>query len=180
LRGEGILLRDSANEFRNFGEVLDEVAGRWTSFSEVSQRAIASAFAGTHHMEQFMVLMEGYGKATEYTEKSLNSSGEAMQKFEDYQKSVTAHIELFNKSIQDLARTAVDSGLVNWFIDLGTIGVKSVDGLVSGFKELTSLFGLLDGSIGGTLGALSGLAMNKFGIGERTMFQWRLVLRPPF
>ena len=46
LRGEGILLRDSANEFRNFGEVLDEVAGRWTSFSEVSQRAIASAFAG--------------------------------------------------------------------------------------------------------------------------------------
>lgn len=46
LRGEGIVLRDSANEFRNFGEVLDEVAGRWTSFSEVSQRAIASAFAG--------------------------------------------------------------------------------------------------------------------------------------
>lgn len=46
LRGEGIVLRDSVNEFRNFGEVLDEVAGRWTSFSEVSQRAIASAFAG--------------------------------------------------------------------------------------------------------------------------------------
>jgi TP901 family phage tail tape measure protein len=46
LRGEGISLRDNVNEFRNFGEVLDEVAGRWTSFSEVSQRAIASAFAG--------------------------------------------------------------------------------------------------------------------------------------
>lgn len=46
LRGEGIVLRDSVNEFRNFGEVLDEVAGRWESFSEVSQRAIASAFAG--------------------------------------------------------------------------------------------------------------------------------------
>lgn len=46
LRGEGISLRDSVNDFRNFGDVLDEVSGRWNSFSEVSQRAIASAFAG--------------------------------------------------------------------------------------------------------------------------------------
>lgn len=148
LRGEEILLRDSANEFRNFGEVLDEVAGRWTSFSEVSQRAIASAFAGTHHMEQFMVLMEGYGKATEYTEKSLNSSGEAMQKFEDYQKSVTAHTELFNKSIQDLARTAVDSGLVNFFIDCGTGLIKFLDGTVS----LLTPLGTLAASIGAFAG----------------------------
>lgn len=149
LRGEGILLRDSANEFRNFGEVLDEVAERWTSFSEVSQRAIASAFAGTHHMEQFMVLMEGYGKATEYTEKSLNSSGEAMQKFEDYQKSVTAHTELFNKSIQDLARTAVDSGLVNFFIDCGTGLIKFLDGTVN----LLTPLGALGVTLGGILGA---------------------------
>ena len=46
LRGEGIILRESTGEFRNFGEVLDEVAGNWTNYSEVSQRAIASAFAG--------------------------------------------------------------------------------------------------------------------------------------
>lgn len=148
LRGEGIVLRDSANEFRNFGEVLDEVAGRWTSFSEVSQRAIASAFAGTNHMEQFMVLMEGYGKATEYTEKSLNSSGEAMQKFEDYQKSVTAHTELFNKSIQDLANTAIDSGLVNFFIDCGTGLVKLLDGTMN----LLTPLGALGITLGGILG----------------------------
>ena len=46
LRGQGIALRDSAGEFRNFGEVLDEVASRWDEFGSVSQRAIASAFAG--------------------------------------------------------------------------------------------------------------------------------------
>lgn len=46
LRGLGIELRTSESEFRNFGEVLDEVAGKWDSFSSVSQRAIATAFAG--------------------------------------------------------------------------------------------------------------------------------------
>lgn len=172
LRGEGIILRETSGEFRNFGEVLDEVAGRWTSFSEVSQRAIASAFAGTNHMENFLVLMEGYGTALEYTEASIDSSGKAMQKFSEYQDSVTAHTDLFEKAIEDLANTAIDSGLVTWFIDLGTTGVKAIDGLVDGLKELTSLGGLLDGNLGGTLGALSGLAMNKLGVGERTMFQW--------
>lgn len=41
-----IKLRDSALEFRDFGDVLDEVAGNWSSFSKVEQSAIANAFAG--------------------------------------------------------------------------------------------------------------------------------------
>ena len=46
--------------------MLDEVAGKWTSYSDVSQRAIAKAMAGTNHMEQFLVLMGNYKKAQEY------------------------------------------------------------------------------------------------------------------
>lgn len=46
LRGVGITLRDSVNSFRDFDDVLDETASNWTNYSEVQQRAIASAFAG--------------------------------------------------------------------------------------------------------------------------------------
>lgn len=46
LTGYGIALRDSNSEFRNFGDVLDEVAGKWDTFGTVAQRAIAVAFAG--------------------------------------------------------------------------------------------------------------------------------------
>lgn len=46
LRGVGISLRDSANSFRDFDKVLDETASNWNNYSEVQQRAIASAFAG--------------------------------------------------------------------------------------------------------------------------------------
>ena len=70
LRGVGISLRDSANSFRDFDKVLDETANNWSNYSDVQQRAIASAFAGTHHMNEFIVLMENYDKALEYTEKS--------------------------------------------------------------------------------------------------------------
>lgn len=150
LRGVGISLRDTDDSFRDFDEVLDETAKRWSTFSEVQQRAIANAFAGTHHVDSFITLMLNYDKALQYTEKSMNSSGEAMQKFEAYQESVTAHTELFNKAIQDLADTAVDSGLVNWFIDLGTTVIKTVDGLMNAL-----------GGMDGVLGASGGIALNK-------------------
>lgn len=136
LRGEGIVLRDSVNEFRNFGEVLDEVAGRWTSFSEVSQRAIASAFAGTHHMNEFIILMENYGKAVEYSEISMESNGQAMEKFAAYEDTITAHTEKFKNAYQEMAKELLDSSVVKAFVDLGTGATKLV-------KEL----GLL-GSIG--------------------------------
>lgn len=48
LKGEGINLRDEAGQFRDFGDVLDETAARWQSFSKVSQSAIAQAFAGKY------------------------------------------------------------------------------------------------------------------------------------
>lgn len=139
LKGVGINLRDAQNSFREFDEVLDETASRWTSFSDVQQRAIASAFSGTHHMNEFIILMENYDNALKYTEASMNSSGEAMQKFSEYQDSVAAHSALFEKSVQDLANTAIDSGLVNWFIDLGTTGVKALDWIIDKIGVLTPL-----------------------------------------
>lgn len=46
LRGVGIQLRDSQDEFRDFDEVLEDTASRWDTFSGVQQRAVAQAFAG--------------------------------------------------------------------------------------------------------------------------------------
>lgn len=46
LKNVGISLRESTGEFRDFDEVIDETASRWDSFSEVTQRSIASSFAG--------------------------------------------------------------------------------------------------------------------------------------
>ena len=155
LRGVGITLRDSTNSFRDFDEVLDETASNWSNYSEVQQRAIASAFAGTHHMNEFIVLMENYDKALQYTETSLNSSGEAMEKFSAYEKSVEAHTQSFTNAVQGLADTAVDSGLINFFIDLGTTGIKALDGLMEAITPLGTI-GLISGGI------LGGKNLGKF------------------
>ena len=94
LRGVGISLRSSATEFRDFDEVLDETASRWTSFSGVQQRAVAQAFAGTNHMNEFMVLMQQWGNVEKYIQTADESSGESLEKYEAYTNSLAGRFYL--------------------------------------------------------------------------------------
>lgn len=136
LSGEGITLRDSIGEFRNFGEVLDEVANRWSSFNSVSQRTIANAFSGTNNMENFLVLMSNYDTALKYTETSLNSSGQAMEKFQVYQDSIVGHTEKLENAFINLSNTVINSELLKGLTDLGTTGIKAVDSLINALTPL--------------------------------------------
>lgn len=139
LRGLTISLRDSSDSFREYDDVLDETAGRWSSFSEVQQRAIASAFAGTHHLNEFIILMENYDNALKYTETSMRSSGEATQKFEAYQESLAGHTERFKNSFIGLSDTIVDSEFLKTAIDGGTSFVSVLDWIIDKTGVLTPL-----------------------------------------
>lgn len=88
--------------------------------------------------------MENYDTALKYTETSLGSTGQAMEKFEAYEESIAGHTEKFKNAFQDLSNSVIDSGLINFFIDLGTTGIKAVDGLVDALGGLGAI-----GAIGG-------------------------------
>lgn len=95
LRNVGIQLRESTGEFRDFDEVLDEVASKWDMYSEVTQRSIASSMAGTHHMNEIMVLMQNYSDVQKYMDEAANSSGTSMQKYEAYTDSLAGRFCLY-------------------------------------------------------------------------------------
>lgn len=147
LRGEGIELRDGTDKFRNFGEVIDEVAGKWDSYSEVSQRAIASAFAGKNQMEEFLVLMSNYDKATEYQKASEGSSGQSLEKFEAYQESLAGKIEGFKNQFQDFSGTVMNSDMFKGVIESGTT-VLDIFTQIAGLGDGAGLFGMIGGGIG--------------------------------
>lgn len=119
LSGLGIKLRDSESEFRNFGEVLDEVGGKWDDFSSVQQRAVATAFAGTRQQTRFIALMDNWGTATKYSEVAMNSAGSAMQKFGAYQEGLEFKSNRMTASFEALANSLLSSDLVGGFYDLG-------------------------------------------------------------
>ena len=132
LRGAGIQLRTSETEFRNFGDVLDEVAGKWDSFSDTTRRAVASAFAGTRQQTRFIALMEGYNDAAKYSEVAANSFGVSAQKMAVYQEGIAAKANRMTAAFEKFSSTMISDGLIGFFYDLGA-GILDVASAFDGW-----------------------------------------------
>ena len=150
LRGVGISLRDTQDEFREFDEVLDETAGRWNSFSGVQQRAVAQAFAGTNHMNEFMVLMQQWENVEKYITEADNASGQSMEKYEAYTDSLAGKIEGFTNSFQAMSSSILNSDVFGILIDGA-----------SGFLNVLTQIINVGGGLPVVLGAIGGTALFK-------------------
>lgn len=149
----GIKLRDTQNEFRNFGEVLDEIASDWSSFSDAEQNTIITALAGTAQAGNLLVLLRNYGEAIKYTETSIGASGTAMEKFSVYQDSIEAKTKKLQSSFQELSNTFLDGSFVK-------DGLDFLSGLLSGLDTLIEKLGTV-----GTLATIGGGVLGAKGLG---------------
>lgn len=127
LRGVGISLRDTDGEFRNFGDVLDDTAARWSDFGTVQQRAVAQAFSGTNHMNDFMVLMQQYSKAQEYMQIADDASGTSMEKYGAYTDSLKGKLEGLKSTFESFSNTVVNSDFLKGTVDTGTQALDIFD-----------------------------------------------------
>jgi len=84
-------MRDTNGQFLSSEKILDEVGSKWKSFDGVTQRAVATAMAGTYQYNKLISLFDNYSKALQYTEVSANSAGTAIDKFNNsYKESLEA------------------------------------------------------------------------------------------
>ena len=141
LKKNGIALRDATGQFKEFDDVLDETASKWKNFDSVTQRAVANAFAGTHHANNFMILMEQYDQAKKYMDIASTSSGESIEKFTAYQESLSGSIEGFKNAAQSLSNTTLDSSFLKDIVNTGTGAIEVLDWLIDKFGILQTLIG---------------------------------------
>lgn len=160
LNNLGIKLRDSDNEFRNFGDVLDEVAAGWESYSSVQQAAISKAFAGTRQSENFKVLMENYDVARQYMETAANSAGTAEQKFSAYLDSIEAKTKSLQAAFESLSVNTFSTEMLGGIIEASTAVLQFLDNT-----------NLLKGALAGlaAAGAIKGFTVMATGISNAAM-----------
>lgn len=132
----GIRLRESNDEFRNFSDVLDEVAQKWDSFTETEKNAAATALGGTKQREKLLILMSNYGAALDYASIAAESAGTATKKYEAYTDGVAGSVQELKAAFEELSLALLDSDLVadvmglgTGFLDLATGAAELVDNL---------------------------------------------------
>ncbi len=154
LKNVGIELRSSNNEFRSFDNVLDDTAKKWKNLSSVQRAAVSKAFAGQRQTNRFQLLMENYDTALAYEKIANESSGTAMQKFNDaYLNSIEAAQKSLQASFEGLSGDLISRESINGVLQATQVLVEFLDktnllkgaltglaagGMLKGFETLTT------------------------------------------
>ena len=151
LSGLGVKLRTSNSEFRDFGDVLNEVAGKWSDYSDVQKRALAVAFSGTRQQEKFLVLMQHFPDAMKYAAISSDSAGTAVDKFNNtYLKGTEAAQDRLTASFEAMSNTMLHSDFVAGAFNTGA-------GILGFLNKVISTMGTIPALAGVAAGALSAI-----------------------
>lgn len=115
-----IKLRDTADSFRPLGDVIDEVASKWSTFSDVQKNQIATAIAGVRQGQVFLTLMQNYGDVQKYVTAETDSAGLAQNRYQIYLQGVEAAQNKLTATWEKFWMTTVQSGNISWFLNLGS------------------------------------------------------------
>ena len=155
LKKIGVSMRDNTGMFRDSEGVLDDIAKKWKTLDSNSQKAVATATAGTYQYNKFIAAMDNWDKVEKLTNVAYNSEGTAQKKFEDnYLNSLEAKTNQLKSSLEGLSTSLISDDMYAGFLDGSKAIVDFVDktnllkgalaglGTFSGafvFKNLTSM-----------------------------------------
>lgn len=159
--------------YKSTYQIMKEISEIWDDLTDKNRAQLTEVIAGKQRGNAISALIQAFqsGQVEKAFNASKNAAGSAMEEQERRMQGLEAKTQQFQAAFQTLSNTVIDSGLLKFFVDLGTGAVNVLDGIIGKFNSISSL-ATGGNSIFGTIGALSGLLMNVKGIGERFAFQW--------
>ena len=136
LKTLGISIRDSKMEFRDFSDVLDELADKWVTLSSVEKSAVAVSLAGTRQQNMFFNLMDNYDKYQEAIETSADSAGTAEEKYKAYSESIEYQVERLTAAWEGFAQKLKANPVIVWLTEQAANLVEYLPNIIRMFVTL--------------------------------------------
>lgn len=133
-------LSGQAGEFQSVYETLCDLNSVWNTLNDTTKEYAAQTVGGTQQSALFMELMDNWGLVEKSVQSAANSMGSAEAQNNNYLDSINGKLLQFQNSVEQLSTTLVSSGIVKFFVDLGTSGVNAVNGIVGALKPMGTLF----------------------------------------
>lgn len=149
----GINIRDSVSSFRNFDDIMDEIASKWNTYTDVQKSGIATSLAGVRQRENLLTLFENWDAVEKFEEISTNAYGTAIEKMKSYTDSVEA------------AKNRITVALEKWVLAL-----NQSDTLIWFYNAVAEVSDNLVAWAGAIL--LATAAMNSVGFGSTMQNAW--------
>lgn len=137
----GVKIRDGVTDFRDLGDVLDELAGKWNTLNDVEQNAISYNLFGSYQSNFGRILLSNWDKVEKLTEISQNSSTEALDKFSAYTDSVQSHINSMIASYENLASVIADGEFLKGAADTGAAFLDTISAIIDKLGVMSTAMG---------------------------------------
>lgn len=130
----GISILDTNGDLREMGDVIEEVAGKWDTWTKAQQAAIAQSLAGKRQYNNLVALFDNWDMYSQAINTSRNSMGTLQKQQDIYMESTEAHLQVLQTQWEDLYDSLLDTDTINNLIDSLTKVIKL-------FTELTDSIG---------------------------------------
>lgn len=174
LSSVGLSLRDESGQIRDLGDVLDEVAAKWDTYTRNQQNQISTAIAGTRQANYFKAAMADWEEVLEGTELAMNASGSATERMAIWSESLQGKLnslkDSWDKFIMGLGSSEVFEDIIDILTGLldildllinkipilsnlikVTLVAQAVNVLFGSLKQLKTLFGKSGLNFGGLI-----------------------------
>lgn len=147
----GIDILNQQGNMRDMGDIIEEVAAKWKTWTNAQQQAAAVALAGKRQYNNLFALFENWDMYEANKVVSENSLGELQKQQDIYMESTQAHLEQLGASVERIKNAFFENKSMNNFIDaLSTIAnwfggfVETIGGggnlLLGVFGSLATIF----------------------------------------
>lgn len=120
LTGNKVDIQLDENTFKSTYQILKELSEVWTDLTDVSRANILEQIGGKRNSNVVSALLANFDMAEDVIATAASSSGSALEENKKQLDSINGKLSQFNLAFETLSANVVNSGVIKFFIDLGT------------------------------------------------------------
>ena len=148
------LMDEATGEWRNFPDILNDIADQWGNLTDKEQAYIATTMGGTRQRNFLLTLLndlsksaEGGSRAWELYAGAQNAAGVAMEKYAIYEESVEAAQGRLNAALEEFYSILMNGNIIRGFYDMLTSIVQTVNNAADSMNGLNVKLALVSGGV---------------------------------
>lgn len=126
----GINILDENGHLKEMGNVIEEVAGKWSTWTDEQKQAAAVAIAGKRQYNNLIALFDNWDMYTDALDTSKNALGTLEEQQDIYSERTEAHIQRMRTTFEDLYDSLLKPEAINEVVDGITFVVDKIATLV--------------------------------------------------
>lgn len=139
--------------FKSTYQILKELSAEWDNLTDITKANILEMVGGKRNSNVVAALLDNFTVAENALETSANAAGSALAENEKYLDSIQGRISIFKASFEEFSNNLISSGIVKFFVSVGTA-------LMNALNTLVKIHALLP-TIVGTLTIIKGISLSK-------------------